>query len=124
MVELLPLLSPKLVQTVSDVCLLQSLYSDISNTCLLFTIVVGVDLHPSQPKVSRNHINSLLLLSRLLRDLNFSFQGFEENEPITIDLVRDIYKVKSVFVQGDASKEETWERVITAALDLDGHIDM
>lgn len=45
-------------------------------------------------------------------------------EPHTIDLVRDTYKVKSVFVQGDASKEETWERTVAAALALDGRIDM
>lgn len=51
-------------------------------------------------------------------------QGFEEDQPQTIDLVRDTYKVQSAFVQGDAAKEETWEKVVAAALQLNGRIDM
>lgn len=62
--------------------------------------IVGIDLNPNQSK------------------------GFEENEPVTIDLVRDRYKVKSAFVQGDASKEETWVEAVAAAHAINGRIDM
>lgn len=59
-----------------------------------------MDLHPTQPK------------------------GFEEDAPVTHDLVKSQYGVKSVFVQGDVSKEATWDKVKDAALALTGRIDM
>ncbi|GAA6043169.1 hypothetical protein JCM8097_008705 [Rhodosporidiobolus ruineniae] len=62
--------------------------------------IVGVDLHPGQPK------------------------GFEEDAPHTHDLVREQYGVKSAFIQGDVTQEATWEQVTKAALDLTGRIDV
>ncbi|ORY90304.1 short-chain dehydrogenase/reductase SDR [Leucosporidium creatinivorum] len=62
--------------------------------------IVGVDLHAGQPK------------------------GFEEGEPHTHDLVRESYGVKSTFIQGDVTREETWEEVKAAALQLTGRIDI
>jgi len=85
-----------------------------------FITVVGVDLHPRQPKVSA----LLCVLYFRVVLIRLFLQGFEENEPLTIDLVREKYKIKSAFVQGDASKEETWHNAVAAALEINGRIDM
>ncbi|GAA6019101.1 hypothetical protein JCM10207_006543 [Rhodosporidiobolus poonsookiae] len=62
--------------------------------------IIGVDLHPGQPK------------------------GFEEDAPHTHDLVAQKYGVKSLFVQGDVTKEATWEEVKNKTLELTGRIDI
>ncbi|BGO90246.1 hypothetical protein NBRC10512_004767 [Rhodotorula toruloides] len=62
--------------------------------------IIGVDLQPGQPK------------------------GFEEDAPHTHDLVQRDYGVKSAFVQGDVTLEETWEKVMRTALELTGRVDI
>ncbi|GAA5893558.1 hypothetical protein JCM6882_007850 [Rhodosporidiobolus microsporus] len=62
--------------------------------------IVCVDLHPGQPK------------------------GVGEGEPQTHDLLSSTFKVKTVFIQGDVTKEETWEVVKEKTLALTGRIDI
>lgn len=80
--------------------------------------VIGVDLQPGQPKVCR-----CPLVRAKQADLR-NCQGFEEDAPHTHDLVQRDYGVKSAFVQGDVTLEETWEKVMRTALELTGRVDM